>query len=249
MYERYQQALEAADALLTYCRKSDAYPLTGKGDINTYAVFAELAYQLVAPHGRVGLLVPSGIASDMTTKDFFAAIAESNRLIRLYDFENKKSVLSRCGRSLQVLHSQLRRRASGSGEGRFRLLHPPSGRIGRPEAAHSAERRRHPAAEPQHADVPDLPHAARRGNHQGHLPPRSRLIDQNREGPTGNPWGIKFKTMFHQTNDAELFREAGTLKADGFKLKGNRWIKGKKSFCRCTKPRCFRPLTIARPTL
>ena len=83
LYERYQQALDAADSLLTYCRTSDQYPLTGKGDINTYAVFAELAYRLVAPHGRVGLLVPSGIASDMTTKDFFAAVAESNRLIRL----------------------------------------------------------------------------------------------------------------------------------------------------------------------
>ena len=80
LYERYQQALAAADSLLTYCRTSDEYPLTGKGDINTYAVFAELAYRLVAPHGRVGLLVPSGIASDMTTKDFFAAVAESNRL-------------------------------------------------------------------------------------------------------------------------------------------------------------------------
>ncbi len=56
------------------------------------------------------------------------------------------------------------------------------------------------------------------------------LIDANREGPTGNPWGIQFKTMFHQTNDAELFREADTLKADGFKLKGNRWVKGKKVF-------------------
>ena len=46
---RYQQALDAADSLLTYCRASDQYPLTGKGDINTYAVFAELAYRLVAP--------------------------------------------------------------------------------------------------------------------------------------------------------------------------------------------------------
>src|SRR5208282_3010980 len=91
LYERYQQALATADSLLTYCRTSEEYPLTGKGDINTYAVFAELAYRLVAPLGRVGLLVPSGIASDMTTKDFFAAVAESNRLIRLYDFENKKA--------------------------------------------------------------------------------------------------------------------------------------------------------------
>ncbi len=95
LFSRYQQALESANSLLSYCRKSGQYPLTGKGDINTYAVFAELGYQLVAPHGRVGLLTPSGIASDMTTKEFFAAIADSDRLIRLYDFENKKVLVSR----------------------------------------------------------------------------------------------------------------------------------------------------------
>ena len=46
------------------------------------------------------------------------------------------------------------------------------------------------------------------------------LIDRNREGPTGNPWGVQFKRMFDQTNDAELFREADALKAEGFKLEG-----------------------------
>ncbi len=55
LFARYEQTRADKDAILTYCRKSDAYPLTGKGDINTYAVFAELAYNIVAPHGRVGL--------------------------------------------------------------------------------------------------------------------------------------------------------------------------------------------------
>ena len=69
------------------------------------------------------------------------------------------------------------------------------------------------------------------------------LIDANREGPTGNPWGIQFKRMFDQTNDAELFREADTLKADGFKLKGNRWVKGKVIFLPVYEAKCFRPST------
>jgi hypothetical protein len=56
------------------------------------------------------------------------------------------------------------------------------------------------------------------------------LIDANRKGPTGNPWDIQFKTMFHQTNDAELFREGESLKAGGFKRNGNRWVKGKQVF-------------------
>jgi len=230
LYARYQEALAAADSLLTYCRKSDEYPLTGKGDINTYAVFAELAYRLVAPHGRVGLLVPSGIASDMTTKDFFAAVAESNRLIRLYDFENKRAffpdvhasfkfcILNFGGNQAASSHADFvffahrieeledrRRHIALSGDD-IRLLNPntrtcPIFRSRRDAEITKAIYRRIPV-----------------------------LIDANRKGPTGNPWRIQFKTMFHQTNDAEFFREADTLKAEGFKLKGNRWVKGKKVF-------------------
>jgi hypothetical protein len=231
LHERYQQALAAADCLLTYCRKSGQYPLTGKGDINTYAVFAELAYRLVAPHGRVGLLVPSGIASDMTTKDFFAAVAESNRLIRLFDFENrlktffpevdgrfKFSILNFGGEhsttskadfvffTHRVEELEDRNRHIALSAADIRLLNPntrtcPIFRSRRDAEITKAIYRRIPV-----------------------------LIDTNREGPTGNPWGTRFKRMFDQTNDAELFREAGTLKADGFKLKGNRWVRGKRAF-------------------
>jgi len=237
LYERYQQALEAADSLLTYCRASDQYPLTGKGDINTYAVFAELAYRLVAPHGRVGLLVPSGIASDMTTKDFFAAVAESNRLIRLYDFENKKaffpevhasfkfSILNFGGEKAATIHADFvffthraeeledRTRHITLSAADIRLLNPNTRTCPIFRSRHDAE-----ITKAVYRRIPVL-------------------IDANREGPTGNPWGIQFKTMFHQTNDAELFREADTLKADGFKLKGNRWIKGE---------RCFLPVYEAK---
>jgi hypothetical protein len=230
LYERYQESLASANALLTYCRKSDAYPLTGKGDINLYAVFAELAYKLVAPYGRVGLLTPSGIASDKTTKDFFAAVAESNRLIRLFDFENKRvffpdvhasfkfCILNFGGEAVATDAAQFvffvhkveeledpKRLIALSGDD-IKLLNPntrtcPIFRTNRDAEITKAIYRRVPI-----------------------------LIDRNREGPTGNPWGIKFNTMFHQTNDAELFREEKTLKAAGFKLRRNRWEKGKQVF-------------------
>jgi hypothetical protein len=47
--------------------------------------------------------------------------------------------------------------------------------------------------------------------------------------------------MFHQTNDAELFHEPDTLKADGFKLKGNRWVKGKQTYLPVFEAKMFRP--------
>ena len=46
LYERYVQAGKAAQSVLDHCRKSGDYPLCGRGDINTHAVFAELASKL-----------------------------------------------------------------------------------------------------------------------------------------------------------------------------------------------------------
>ena len=60
-------------------RASGTIPADGAGDINTYMLFAELARKLVAPRGRVGLLVPSGIATDHTTKDFFNELMDPSR--------------------------------------------------------------------------------------------------------------------------------------------------------------------------
>jgi hypothetical protein len=228
LYERYQQALAAADSLLSYCRTADAYPLTGRGDINTYAVFAELAYQLVAPHGRVGLLVPTGIAVHNTTKNFFAALTQHNQLIRLYDFDNRLGtffpdvhpdtqfcILNWYGTAiavtetdyvfgaLQVDELEEKQRHIKLSGGDITLLNPntktcPILRTDRDAELTKSMYRR-----------------------------LQILIDHNRTGPTGNPWGIRFVTMFHQTNDAEFFREAEDITKNRFRLRENRWVKGK----------------------
>jgi hypothetical protein len=90
LFARYAAAVAAADRTLSHVRTSGEFPLTAKGDINTYVLFAELAHKVLAPKGRAGLLVPSGIATDDTTKDFFAELMESKSLRLLYDFENRE---------------------------------------------------------------------------------------------------------------------------------------------------------------
>src|SRR5205807_186496 len=55
--------------------------------------------QLIAPTGRVGLLIPSAIATDHTTRKFFADVIESNSLLKLYDFENKAPIFPDVHRS------------------------------------------------------------------------------------------------------------------------------------------------------
>ena len=90
LHNSYLTARDNAQRMLDYARGSGRYPLTGKGDVNLYMLFAELTESLVAPEGLVGILVPSGIATDDTTKEFFSGLMETKRLVSLYDFENKE---------------------------------------------------------------------------------------------------------------------------------------------------------------
>ena len=178
----------------------------------------------------------------MTTKDFFAAVADTNRLIRLYDFENKKAffpdvhasyrfcILNFAGKAVatdnadfvffahQVEELEDRRRHVVMSSDDIRLLNPNT--------------RTCPLfASQRDADITKAIYRR--------VPV---LIDHNRTGPTGNAWNVKFKQgLFNQTTDSHLFREPDKLKAEGFKLKKNYWIKGKQVYVPLYEAKMFRP--------
>ena len=87
----YSRASERAAATLRMARTGGDYPLLSKGDVNLYSLFVERSMTLVKPNGMVGLLVPSGIASDKTAAPFFKGVATEGRLKALYDFENRRT--------------------------------------------------------------------------------------------------------------------------------------------------------------
>lgn len=90
LFDDYQKADKRAADTLRTARKSGHYPLLSRGDINLYSLFVERAHALVKPGGMVGLLTPSGIASDLSASEFFRKVATGGHLKALYDFENKK---------------------------------------------------------------------------------------------------------------------------------------------------------------
>ncbi len=55
LFRAYQEALAEAEAVSGFLRHSGRFPLTARGDINTYPLFAELARVLSRPGGRAGL--------------------------------------------------------------------------------------------------------------------------------------------------------------------------------------------------
>ena len=89
--EEFAEASERAVFAAHMARASGDYPLLSGGDVNLYSLFVERAMTLVNPHGMVGLLTPSGIASDKTAAKFFKGVATEGRLRALYDFENRRT--------------------------------------------------------------------------------------------------------------------------------------------------------------
>jgi len=92
LYDAFLEDRRQAEGESQLLRQSGRYPLCGRGDVNTYAVFAELFRSLLSPTGRAGVIVPTGIATDDTTKAFFADLTDTQTLGGLYDFENRKGL-------------------------------------------------------------------------------------------------------------------------------------------------------------
>ena len=87
----FEEASERTTAAVRMARDGGDYPLLSGGDVNLYSLFVERAMTLVRPDGMVGLLTPSGIASDKTAARFFKGVATEGRLKALYDFENRRT--------------------------------------------------------------------------------------------------------------------------------------------------------------
>ena len=229
LYQKYLDAQSKADNSLAYIRDCDRYPLTGKGDINTYAVFAELAHSIVAPTGLVGLLVPTGIATDKTNEDFFAKLVNSQTLSGLYDFENKLPVFPDVHRSYKfsVLFFGGSKNKSKSFD--FVFFAHKRDEIDDPKRHISLSASDFKLLNPNTQTCPIF-RSKRDANLTKYIYKRVPVLINKTRKEGGNPWGIKFVRMFDQTNKAELFHTADQLKSDGFKRSGPNWKKGKTVF-------------------
>lgn len=86
---------------LSKVSKARRYPWTGRGDVNTYALFAEHFLNLANAKGGAGVIVPTGIATDATTAPFFGHLVSSQRLAGLVDFENSQPLFPGVHRSFK----------------------------------------------------------------------------------------------------------------------------------------------------
>ncbi len=235
LFAAYLADLAAAEGESAFIRASGKYPLCGRGDVNTYAIFAELARQLLSGRGRAGIITPSGIATDDTTRFYFQEIMESGTLVSLYDFENRRKLFPAVDSRMKFCLLTLRGEAFAERE---------RGRVGEGERApaqfvffalgvddlRDPQRRFTLSA----VDIALLNPNTRtcpifRSQRDAELTKSiyRRVPVLIREGPPQeNPWGVRFSTMFHMSNDSHLFRTREQLEAEGWRLVGNRFVRG-----------------------
>ena len=229
LYEKYLGARKMADSSLSYIRNCSRYPLTGKGDINCYQIFAELAHSTVTATGRVGLLVPTGIATDMTNKDFFIKLVNTQVLFGLYDFENRKKIFPDVdGRyKFSVLLFGGSKNKSKSAD--FVFFSHAMDDLRDKKRHISLSTSDFKLLNPNTRTCPVF-RFKRDANLTKYVYKRVPVLINKTRKKGGNPWGIRFVRMFDQTNDAELFHTAEQLKAIGFKRSGPTWRKRKAVF-------------------
>jgi hypothetical protein len=189
------------------------YPLTGVGDVNTYALFAETILQIKSATGRAGFIVPTGIATDDSTKLFFGHISQSGQLASLFDIENKEALFESVHRSFKFSlvtlgqspvaefvcfasqPSQLtdtRRRFSLTPQ-EFQLINPNTLTCPMFRSELDAE-----ITKKLYRAAPVLMRDA--------VVEEVDCVSQV-VSPGLNPWGIRFSTMFHMSNDSYLFQD------------------------------------------
>ena len=232
LLQAFQDAVRGVKRGRLLMCESGRYPLCGRGDVNTYTIFAELNRQLLSPIGRVGCIVPSGIATDDTTKFFFQDLMQKRTLVSLYDFENRKKIFpavdSRMKFSLLTMCSPNHPQIKGAKLAFFALDTKDldeNDRWFRLSTEDFALLNPNTRTSPVCRSVKDteLTKAIYR-----RVPVLIREAQNDQEEI--NPWGIKFSTMFHMSNDSRLFQTKEELEQSGFKLEGNHFVKSAERF-------------------
>lgn len=204
------------------------YPLTSNGRLNTAPLFAELAVTMSRDFGLVGLVVPTGIATDSFTQSFFRYLVDSWRLHALLSFENEEFLFP------SVHHAT-----------KFCLLVIGGSQRRKPEVTLTFFARRIADIRDPNRRVTLSVQDFHRFNPNTHTCPTFRsqrdadinvsiyqiagVLDV--DGPSRiDSWGFRSFLMFMTNVDSHLFRTSTELELDGGTWLGNQVLLGEELF-------------------
>jgi N-6 DNA Methylase len=223
LHARWLQYKAAQDRLAHYAKSCGRYTRT-RNEANTYVLFTELAAELTAKHGRVGMLVKSGIAIDAAQCEVWNGLVRHGRVREVRDIVNRMPLFP-------AIAAVERFTVLTLGPDRDnRTFHASMVNLDMSEAA---EKELVPW-DPEHLRLVcpatgTLLSARYRWEIDlaTHLHERWPTLEFDRvTSPNGrNPWKLAFYTLFHSSGDQELFERREDLEAEGWELQRDRTLR------------------------
>lgn len=182
------------------------FPLTGEGDTNLFALFAELYFNLRREQGTAGIVCPIGIISDNATRRFSQKLFASKQASSVYHFNNTENIFPAVHSSYSFILLTMRPAKQADC-----IFYATNER-------HLDDERRHvhflqgdiPLLNPNTQTVPlvrteyDLT-LCRKLYQRAPV-----LLQELPDGSQRNPWQVQTMSMFHMSNASDLFLTQGT---------------------------------------
>jgi hypothetical protein len=218
LWTAFRQELRRYDSLSHFFHHSARFPLTGVGDVNTYALFAELARQLLSPGGRSGLIVQSGIATGDTTKAFFADLVDRRSLVAVHGFENEELLFPAVHHATKFCLLVAAAPGSAPGEIQLSFFNRQPKQIHDPTRSFSLSAQDFALINPNTRTCPVFRSSTdARIVREAH---RTFPVLVRENDDEGNPWGITLETLFHMANDSGQFLTRQELLDAGWRFDG-----------------------------
>jgi hypothetical protein len=222
LWNEWCEASRAAGGQSHFVRQSGRYALCGKGDVNTYALFAEHNRSVLRPKGHAGFIVPAGLVTDDTTKEYFQNLVTLRHLASVYHFENEEKIFPGVHNAFRFLLVTI----DVSGSCKQADLVFFARQVGALDDA-----QRHVSLSP--ADFAILnPNSRtcptfrfrRDADINLGMYGRSGVLDNESTNDSEDRWDVQVCTkLFDMADDSTLFRRRAELDATGLRIAGNRF--------------------------
>lgn len=218
LYNEYMAAREAVASQSCFVKNSGRFPLTAVGKIDLYPLFAE--HCLNCSKEAWGLVLPTGIAVNDSTKEFFTKLIDENRIISLYDFVNREKIFDIASLSrfclLTVGQKQDTPREVSGGFYLTRLDH-----LLDPARIYKLKTTDFELLNPNTKTCPVF-RTSRDAILTTKIYKHCKVIIN--DNTNENPWDVKFGSMFNMSTASHLFRTYEQLMDQGAKLHGNTFL-------------------------
>ena len=223
LWHTWCSASRKAEGSSGFIRHSNRYPLCGRGDVNTYAVFAEHNRDILRPNGRTGFIVPQGIVTDDSTKAFFQSVTSNKNLVSFTGFNNREGIFPDVSRAYQFGACTLSASAQQKANADYVFYAQNATEAKETFRSFTLSPVDLAVLNPITLTCPTF-RSCRDATINLSAYRRTGVLWQEKDDSLGNPWKIRFLAMFHMSNYSHEFRTRKELVDLCAILVGNRFV-------------------------